>query len=64
VTLLNSEQFSCFNAEGFFVYMVVRCLPHFLNNWLTNRGEVVSLTRRDALYPQEDSWYSFQLWAE
>jgi hypothetical protein len=31
--------------------------PHFLDNQLTDGGEVVSLTRRPtALYPQEDSW--------
>jgi hypothetical protein len=40
-------------------------LPHFVDNRLTNGGEVVSLTRRlDALYPQEDSWYLFLLDAE
>jgi hypothetical protein len=33
-------------------------LPHFVDNRLTDGGEVVSLTRRPAaLYPQEDSWY-------
>jgi hypothetical protein len=32
---------------------------------LTDGGKVVSLTRRQAaLYPQEDSWYSFLLEAE
>jgi hypothetical protein len=31
----------------------------FLDNWLTDCGEVVSLTRRPHLYHQEDSWYSF-----
>jgi hypothetical protein len=40
-------------------------LPHFLNSRLTDGGEVVSLTRCPAaLYPQEDSWYSFLLEAE
>jgi hypothetical protein len=40
-------------------------LPHLLDNRLTDGGEVVSLTRRPAaLYPQEDSWYSFLLEAE
>jgi hypothetical protein len=41
-------------------------LQHFLDNQLTDGGEVVSLTRRPAaLYPfQEDSWYSFLLEAE
>jgi hypothetical protein len=35
------------------------------NEALTDGGEVVSLTRRlAALYPQEDSWYSFLLEAE
>jgi hypothetical protein len=35
-------------------------LPHLLQNRLTDGGEVVSLTcRLAALYPQEDSWYSF-----
>jgi hypothetical protein len=38
---------------------------NFLDNWLTDGDEVVSLTRRPAsLYPQEDSWYSFLLEAE
>jgi hypothetical protein len=40
-------------------------LPHFLHNRLTDGGEVVSLTRRQAaLYPHEDSWYAFRLEAE
>jgi hypothetical protein len=40
-------------------------LPHFLDNRPTDGGEVVSLTRQPAaLYPQEDSWYSFLLEAE
>jgi hypothetical protein len=40
-------------------------LPHFLDNRLTDGGEVVSLTRRPAaLYPQEDSWHQFLLEAE
>jgi hypothetical protein len=40
-------------------------LLFFLDNRLTDGGEVVSLTRRPtALYPQEDSWYSFLLEAE
>jgi hypothetical protein len=39
--------------------------PHFLDNRLTDGGEVVSLTRRQAaFYPQEDSWHSFLLEAE
>jgi hypothetical protein len=36
-------------------------LPHFLHNRLTDGGEVIS---RIALYPHEDSWYSFLLEAE
>jgi hypothetical protein len=36
-------------------------LPHFLDNRLTDGGEVVSLTRRSPFTPQEDSWYSFLL---
>jgi hypothetical protein len=39
-------------------------LLHFLDNRLTDGGEVVSLTRRSHLYPQEDSWYSFLSEAE
>jgi hypothetical protein len=40
-------------------------LPHFLDNLLTDAGEVVSPTcRLAALYPQEDSWYSFLLETE
>jgi hypothetical protein len=36
----------------------------FLNNRLTDGGEVVSLTRRPTFTPQDDSWYSFLLEAE
>jgi hypothetical protein len=37
-------------------------LPHFLDSRLLAGGEIVSLTLRTAaLYPQEDSWYSFLL---
>jgi hypothetical protein len=39
-------------------------LPHFLDNRLTDGGEVVSLMRRTPFTPQEDSWYSFRLEAE
>jgi hypothetical protein len=39
-------------------------LPHFLENRLTDGGEVVSLTRLPPFTPQEDSWYSFLLEAE
>jgi hypothetical protein len=39
--------------------------PHFVDNRLTDGGEAASLMRRQAaLYPQEDSWYSFLLEAE
>jgi hypothetical protein len=33
--------------------------PHFLDNRLTDGGEVISPTRRPPFSPQEDSWYSF-----
>jgi hypothetical protein len=39
-------------------------LPHFLDNWLMDGGEVVSLMRRPPFTPQADSWYSFLLEAE
>jgi hypothetical protein len=39
-------------------------LPQFLDNRLTDGGEVVSLTRRPPFTPQHDSWYSFLLAAE
>jgi hypothetical protein len=39
-------------------------LPHFLDNRLTDGGEVVSLMRRLHPTPQEDCWYSFLLKAE
>jgi hypothetical protein len=39
-------------------------LPHFLDNRLTDGGEVVSLTRRPLFTSQEYSWYSFLLEAE
>jgi hypothetical protein len=38
--------------------------PHFLDNRLTDGGEVVSLTRRPRFTPQEYSWYSFLSEAE
>jgi hypothetical protein len=38
--------------------------PHFLHNWLTDGGKVVSLTLRPPFTPQEDSWYSYLLQAE
>jgi hypothetical protein len=39
-------------------------LPHYLDNRLTDGGEVVSLTCRPPFTPQEDSWYSFLLEAK
>jgi hypothetical protein len=36
-------------------------LPHFLDNRLTDGGEVVSITHRPPFNSQEDSWYSFLL---
>jgi hypothetical protein len=36
-------------------------LPHFLDNRLTDEGEVVSLIHRPPFNPQEDSWDSFLL---
>jgi hypothetical protein len=38
-----------------------RGTQHFLDNQLTNGGEVVSLTRLPCFTPQEDSWYLFLL---
>jgi hypothetical protein len=37
---------------------------HFLDNRLTDGGEVISLVRRPPFTPQEDFWYSFLLEAE
>jgi hypothetical protein len=39
-------------------------LPHFLDNLLTDDGEVVSLTRRQPFTLQNDSWYSFLIEGE
>jgi hypothetical protein len=39
-------------------------LPYFLDNQITDGGEVVSLTHRPPFTPQEDSRYSFLLEAE
>jgi hypothetical protein len=39
-------------------------LPHFLDNRLTDGGEVVSPMRQPPFTPQQDSWYSFLLEAE
>jgi hypothetical protein len=36
----------------------------FLDNRLTDGGEVVSLTPRPPFNPQEEPWYSFLLEAE
>jgi hypothetical protein len=36
-------------------------LPHFLENRVTDDGEIVSLTRRPHFTPQEDFWYSILL---
>jgi hypothetical protein len=38
--------------------------PHFLDNWLTDGDEVVSLTCQLPFTPQEDYWYSFLLEAK
>jgi hypothetical protein len=38
--------------------------PHFLDNRLTDGGEVVSLTRWLPVTPLGDSWYTFLLEAE
>jgi hypothetical protein len=39
-------------------------LRQFLDNQVTDGGEVVSLTSRPPFTPQEDSWYSLLLEAE
>jgi hypothetical protein len=39
-------------------------VPQYLDNRLTDGGQVVSLTRRPPFTPQEGSWYSFLLEAE
>jgi hypothetical protein len=39
-------------------------LPHYLDNRLTDGGEVDSLTSWLAFTHQEDSWYSFLLEAQ
>jgi hypothetical protein len=39
-------------------------LPYFLDSQLTYGGEAVKPYAPAALYPQEDSWYSFLLQAE
>jgi hypothetical protein len=36
-------------------------LPHFLDNRLTDGGDVVSLTRQSRFARQEDPWLSFLL---
>jgi hypothetical protein len=47
-----------------FVSVTCRGDPHFLDIWLADCGEVVTLTLRSRFSPQEDSWYSFVLEAE
>jgi hypothetical protein len=39
-------------------------LPHILDTQLIDGGNVVSLTRRSPITPQENFWYSFLLEAE
>jgi hypothetical protein len=39
-------------------------LPHFIDNWLTDIGEVVNLTCYLPSSPQADSWFSFLLEVE
>jgi hypothetical protein len=39
-------------------------LPHFLDSRLTDGGKVCQPYKPAALYPQEDSWYSFLVEAE
>jgi hypothetical protein len=39
-------------------------LPHFIDSWLTDGGEVVSLTHWPPLTRRKISWYSFLLEAE
>jgi hypothetical protein len=34
-------------------------IPYFLDNWLTDGGETLSLIRRPLFNPQNHSWYSF-----
>jgi hypothetical protein len=38
--------------------------PYFLDNRLTDSGEVVSFTHRPPFTPQENSWYAFLLETE
>jgi hypothetical protein len=47
------------------MYIISKVFPHFIDNRLTDGGEIISLTCRPAvLYPQEDSSYSFLLEAD
>jgi hypothetical protein len=39
-------------------------IPHFLDNRVTDDGEVVSLTRRPRFTPRKMFWYSFLLESE
>jgi hypothetical protein len=43
------------------LYCETSRLPHFLDNRLTDGGEIVCLTLRPPFTSQEDSWYSFLL---
>jgi hypothetical protein len=66
---LHAQHIYCFWLKGKAIpvtpWRPIRCetssLPRFLDNRLTDGGEVVSLKRP---LPQEDSWYSFLLEAE
>jgi hypothetical protein len=72
-----SETSATFSSQNMLVFFVLCCqlywvpqgcemsrLPHFIENWLTDGGEVVSLTHWPPCTPQEGSWYSFLLEAE
>jgi hypothetical protein len=39
-------------------------LQHFLDNWLTDGGKLVSLMHQPPFTPQKHFWYSFMLEAE
>jgi hypothetical protein len=69
-TILKSSYISCkgkaipVTGRGDPLVCETSRLLHFLDNRLTDGGEVVSLTCRPPFTPQEDSWYSFLLEAE
>jgi hypothetical protein len=44
--------------------MIMSRLPHFLDSWLKDGGEVVSLMCRTPLIFHEDCWYLFVLEVE